>query len=430
MWDMAKKQKQQAGEWRNRIVRTGTAPASEFKANELNWRVHPKAQRDALKGVLSEVGWVTGVITNVTTGNVIDGHARIEEALKLGDETPVPFVEVELSEAEEMKILATLDPLSAMAGADKEQLDALLREVETADAAVMQMLDDLAKVNGLDYGKEGANDADAEPQMDKADELRVKWGVERGQVWQLGEHRLMCGDSTSAEDVARLMGGEKADLLITDPPYGVAYADKNKYLNAVAFGNRIQTPIENDHGDIKETANLLWLPAFSRAFECCCSTASFYLFMPQGGDQMMMMMMMNEAGWMPRHELIWLKNNHVLGRSDYNYKHEPILYGWKRNGTHHYFGGFQTSVLECKKPQNSDLHPTMKPVELVSRLIPNNTKAGEIVYEPFSGSGTTIIACEQLGRKCRAMEISEAYTAVALERWHQATGKTPALLDS
>lgn len=149
MWDMAKKQKQQAGEWRNRIVRTGTAPASEFKANELNWRVHPKAQRDALKGVLSEVGWVTGVITNVTTGNVIDGHARIEEALKLGDETPVPFVEVELSEAEEMKILATLDPLSAMAGADKEQLDALLREVETADAAVMQMLDDLAKANGI-----------------------------------------------------------------------------------------------------------------------------------------------------------------------------------------------------------------------------------------------------------------------------------------
>ena len=146
---MAKKQKQQAGEWRNRIVRTGEAPASEFKANERNWRIHPREQREALRGVLGEVGWVTGVVTNKTTGNVIDGHARIEEALKLGDETPVPFIEVELSEDEEAKILATFDPISAMAVADKEQLDALLREVETGDAAVMQMLDDLAKANGI-----------------------------------------------------------------------------------------------------------------------------------------------------------------------------------------------------------------------------------------------------------------------------------------
>lgn len=146
---MAKKQKQQAGEWRNRIVRTGTAPASEFKANERNWRVHPKAQRDALKGVLSEVGWVQGVVVNRLSGNVVDGHARIEEALKLGDETPVPFVEVELTEDEEAKILATFDPISAMAGADKEQLDNLLRDIETGDAALMQMLDDLAKSNGI-----------------------------------------------------------------------------------------------------------------------------------------------------------------------------------------------------------------------------------------------------------------------------------------
>lgn len=150
MWDMAKKAtKKQAEQWRNRIVRTGTAPASEFKANEKNWRIHPREQREALRGVLSEVGWVTGVITNKTTGNVVDGHARIEEALKQGDDTPVPFIEVELTEDEEAKILATLDPLSAMAVADKEQLDALLRDVQTADAGVMQMLDDLAKANGI-----------------------------------------------------------------------------------------------------------------------------------------------------------------------------------------------------------------------------------------------------------------------------------------
>ena len=273
--------------------------------------------------------------------------------------------------------------------------------------------------------------ADAEPQIDKAEELRQKWNVQSGQMWQLGEHRIICGDCTDRAVVERVMGGEKANMLLTDPPYGVSYADKNKWLNAVAFGNRIQTPIENDHEDIADTAKNLWLPSFSRAFECCCDTSSFYLFMPQGGDQMMMMMMMmNDAGWMPRHELIWVKNNHVLGRADYNYKHEPILYGWKRKGTHKFYGDFQTSVIECNKPHNSDLHPTMKPVELIERLVPNNTQVGEIVYEPFSGSGTTLIACDNLSRKCRAVEISPAYVAVAIQRWVDVTGKEPILLDA
>lgn len=140
---MAKKQTKPASSWRNRITRTGEMPAGEFLANVRNWRTHPKAQREALRGVLSEVGWVTGVIINKTTGAVVDGHARIEEALKLGEQTPVPFIEVELSEDEEAKILASLDPISAMATADKEQLDKLLREVKTADAGLMQMLDEL-----------------------------------------------------------------------------------------------------------------------------------------------------------------------------------------------------------------------------------------------------------------------------------------------
>jgi hypothetical protein len=151
---MAKRQSTQpAQEWRNRIVNTGTRPAGEFMANTKNWRIHPKNQRQALTGVLEEVGWVTGVIVNRTTGAVVDGHARIEEALKLGDDTPVPFIEVELSEEEEAKILATLDPISAMAGADKAQLDALLRDVETSNAAVSQMLADLAVAEGLRCGE-------------------------------------------------------------------------------------------------------------------------------------------------------------------------------------------------------------------------------------------------------------------------------------
>jgi site-specific DNA-methyltransferase (adenine-specific) len=142
---------------------------------------------------------------------------------------------------------------------------------------------------------------------------------------------------------------------------------------------------------------------------------------------MMMMMMMMGAGIEPRHELIWLKNNHVLGRVDYAYKHEPILYAWKEGG-HKFYGDFQTSILEFPKPTKSDLHPTMKPVELIERLVSNSSQMNETVYDPFLGSGTTLMACERLGRRCRAVEISPPYVAVAIERWATMTGKTPVLL--
>ena len=266
-------------------------------------------------------------------------------------------------------------------------------------------------------------------QVDKADELRQKWGVETGQLWKLGEHRLICGDCTDRAVVDAVAFGDRMDLWLTDPPYAVSYADKNRYLNAVAFGNRIQVPIENDHLSLEDAADL-WERAARIALEVCADHAPYYWFACQGGDQMMMMMMrLSEAGWRVRHELIWVKNNHVLGRTDYNYKHEPILYGWKKDGKHRFFGGFQTSVLEFPKPQNSDLHPTTKPVELIERLIANSSQAGEIVLDTFLGSGTTLIACERLGRRCRAVEISPGYVGVALQRWADMTGGAPELVE-
>ncbi len=141
-----------------------------------------------------------------------------------------------------------------------------------------------------------------------------------------------------------------------------------------------------------------------------------------------MMVAMRDSGWQPRHSLIWVKNNHVLGRADYNYKHEPILYAWKEGG-HKFYGGFQTSVLEFDKPTKSDLHPTMKPVELVERLVSNSSQSGEIVLDPFLGSGTTAVACERLGRLGRGIEIAMSYTAVCLERLSD-MGLTPRLADN
>lgn len=285
---------------------------------------------------------------------------------------------------------------------NQDELDALLSELQQQEAP--------------------ADDPGA--QVDRAGELQAKWQVARGQVWRIGKHRLMCGDSTSAEDVARLMGGECVKLVITDPPYGVEYSDKNKFLNAIAPSNRIQTPIEGDYGS-KDDIQAMWKSAFKNMSDVMHPGAVVYCFMPQGGDQMMMMMMMMGAGIEPRHELIWLKNNHVLGRVDYAYKHEPILYAWKEGG-HKFYGDFQTSILEFDKPLKSDLHPTTKPVELVLKLMENSSQRAEAVYDPFCGSGTTLVACEQAGRIGYGMEIAPEYCSVILQRLAD-MGLTPEL---
>lgn len=418
--------------WRNRIVGHGEQAAISFMANPLNWRIHPKAQREALTGVLSEVGWVQSVIVNRTTGNVVDGHARIEEALKLGDETPVPFIEVELSEEEEKQVLLTLDPISAMAAADKQNLDALLQDVSTASSAVADMLTELAEKNGLEYGATiGGELEDVEPQVDRAEELRQKWGVESGQIWQLGEHRLMCGDSTKAEDVERLMNGEKATLIFTDPPYGVSVGAKNRMLNSFQKAGKNLTDIEDDDMSPEELKNRL-LPAFTNIRRVVMSEdCSVFVTAPQNGDlSMMMMMMMREAGLAVRHVLIWKKNapTFSMGRLDYDYQHEPILFTWGKQHKRPMLGKHKTSIWEVDKPRASADHPTMKPVELVENALLNNSDAGDVAFDAYSGSGTTIMACEAQNRRARAIEISPGYVAVALERWSQATGKTPELL--
>lgn len=239
-------------------------------------------------------------------------------------------------------------------------------------------------------------------------------------------HRLMCGDSTSEADVARLMDGKKADLLWTDPPYGVSYADKNAYLNAISRGNHIQSEIKNDHMTADEM-NQFWNKVLVNAYSSLNKKCSYYIASPQGGDLMMMMMMsIIHAGFQLKHMLIWVKNNHVLGRCDYNYKHEPILYGWKKDGTHEFYGNgkCKTSVWEFPKPLKNDLHPTMKPVELVEESILNSTIENNIVLDLFMGSGTTLIAAEKSNRIAFGMELDEHYCSVIIKRWQDYTGQT------
>lgn len=275
-----------------------------------------------------------------------------------------------------------------------------------------------------DWG-EATEEEETQASEDEFDETKddVQTICKRGDIWQLGNHRLMCGDSTDATDVALLMDGAKATLFVTDPPYGVSYSEKNSYLNAIAPANRIQVPIENDNKTEQEMFEL-WKKVFKLAYDNTEEKMSYYCFGAQRGELLLLLLLaLKDSGLQPKHGLVWVKNNHVLGRCDYSYKHEPITYGWKIKGTHEFYGGFKTSVLEFDKPQKSELHPTMKPVPLIAELIGNSSKEGDCVLDLFGGSGTTLIAAEQLRRKCYMMELAPHYCDVIIARWEKFTGE-------
>ena len=237
----------------------------------------------------------------------------------------------------------------------------------------------------------------------------------------------MCGDCRDAD---RLFAGKRYDLLVTDPPYGVSYAAKNEFLNAIAKGNRIQEPIAGDH-QTPEQMSVFWKEAFLAARAHARPGANYYVTGPQGGDLLLLLLLaLRDSGFPLHHMLIWAKNNHVLGRSDYNYKHEPILYGWVEGAGHKFYGGGgETSLWEVDKPLKSEFHPVMKPVELFARAIRNSSLVDEIVYDPFLGSGTTLVAAEQLGRICYGTEIAPGYMGVILER-AAGLGLEPRLLEA
>ena len=213
------------------------------------------------------------------------------------------------------------------------------------------------------------------------------------------------------------MGEAKANLFLTDPPYAVSYIEKNAAVNGGIVKNMVGKEIKNDTQSLEE-AKKIWFAAAKNAHEFTDDQASYLWFACQGGDQMMMMMMIGEAGWKVRHELMWAKDSFVFGRSDYHYQHEPILYGWKKDGTHKFYGDRkQSSVIRGARPRHSDFHPTTKPIELVEYLLRNHTKEGDVVLDLFGGSGTTLLACEKMNRTCYMMELDPMYIKVIQERY-------------
>ena len=252
------------------------------------------------------------------------------------------------------------------------------------------------------------------------DEHEIEAKCKLGDIWQLGRHRLMCGDSTDASQVAKLLGGTNIQLYLTDPPYNVAYG----YDGAATEGHRKDgLVVLNDKMDNDKFEEFL-TNAFNAANANMEKGASFYIFHSDGYSYWFRKALINTVDLELRENLIWVKNSMVLGRQDYQWRHEPCLYGWKKGATHNWFSDRkQTTVMEFDRPTKSVEHPTMKPIPLFAYLIQNSSQEGWNVYDSFGGSGTTIMACEQLDRNGFSMELDPHYCDVIINRWETYTGK-------
>ena len=268
-----------------------------------------------------------------------------------------------------------------------------------------------------DWAKEPDAPADAEPQIDRAAELNKTWGVKSGDLWQVGEHRLLCGDSMKKEDVEWVMGGEKADMVFTDPPYGVAVNTGSK-TDLKARNRRTDGATIKNDAMKPEQFRAFILTVFKEIYPVIKDGGVLYICHAEAlGMDVIFRSTFAEAGFKPAEIIVWVKDVFAFGRQDYHWRHEPIIYGWKEGAAHFFIDDHtQDTVWNIPRPKRSEEHPTMKPVELPQRAIANSSRAGEFIYDPFLGSGTTMVACQNLNRKCRGIEISEAYCAVILQR--------------
>jgi hypothetical protein len=384
--------------WLNRIIGEGEEAPDQLLANPRNWRIHPKAQQDALAGILSEVGWVQRVIVNQRTGHIVDGHLRVALAISR-QEPSVPVVYVDLSEEEERMVLASLDPLAAMAIADSEQLDALLAEVSVSDEALRAMLDGLRS-----EPKAGLTDPDAVPEP-------LEPISKTGDLWVCGDHRLLCGDSTKAEDIERLMVGEKAGAIVSDPPYGMGldtdWSGIRGTGQSLGFKKNVKgkayAPVHGDDSPFDPAPIFtLWAAGVVEVF---LFGADYYAErIPSRTEGSWLVWDKRKEtqadGFGSEFELIWSQGRH------------------KRRILRHEWFGF----LRAGEHGERRTHPTQKPIALIEDII-QQWCGGGIIADPFLGSGTTMIACERLGRRCFGMEIEPRYVDVAVKRWEQFTGK-------
>jgi DNA modification methylase len=421
--------------WANRVLAHGTEPAGKLLPNDSNWRRHNLAQQRALAAAIGEVGLVADVIVNLrgseawgdkkNVKTLVDGHLRAALALQRGERTELPVAYVDLEPDEERLVLATLDPIGAMAEADQAKLGELLASLESQDEQVRALLESIACQQRVELPAAGGLvDPDEVPEAPDEPVTRA------GDLWLLGDHRLLAGDSTKPDEVARLMAGERAVAMICDPPYLTNYQASN---HPQSYANRPATKDKHwdDYIDYESSVafycdflqaaldRALWeRPVVYQWFGTLRSPIVFAAWA--------------QVGLLSHWVVVWHKSRPVLGRVDFLLDYECAMYGWvkgmrpsrDRRPPANTTGVWEIScAIEDGRPE----HPCPKPVSTVSRPITWHTKPGELIYEPFSGSGTAIIAAEQTGRRCYAIELSPAFVDVAVLRWQQFAGKEATL---
>lgn len=397
-----------------------------------NAKLHPREQIEQIKKSIEEYGFDDPIAVD-EHNVIIEGHGRLIAAKELGLNT-VPVIYLRhLTEAQKKAYRIAHNKINMNSGFDMQMLQAELNEILSTEISVEALGFDEAELDEIlqsvedEYSLEDIEETYKEREENNKniydvdeDDFEHDEAVanikeprtQEGDIWILGQHRLICGDSTDEDVIKRLMKGKEADLLLTDPPYNVAYQG----------GTSDKLTIENDDMSDEDFANFL-KSAFAAADGNLRQGGAFYIWHADT-EGLNFRAACKAVEWQVRECLVWVKNTLVLGRQDYHWKHEPCLYGWK-SGKAHYFidDRTQTTVLEYDKPARNAEHPTMKPIPLFAKLIENSTRENETVLDIFGGSGTTLIACEQLNRACRMVELSPLYCDVIVNRWEALTGK-------
>jgi DNA modification methylase len=386
-------------------------PVAKLIPYARNARTHSDEQVAQIAASIAEFGFTNPILVGAD-GVIVAGHGRLAAAQKLAMEM-VPVVVLEhLSPTQRRALVIADNRIAENAGWDETMLRLEMEALQLDDFDMSLTgfdADALAELMAGGGGDDSGNtDDDAVPEV-------LETAISRtGDVWLLGPHRLLCGDSTLEESYAQLLQGEEVDMVFTDPPYNVNYANTAK--DKMRGKNRA---ILNDN--LGDGFYDFLLAALTPTVANC--KGAIYVAM-SSSELDVLQSAFREAGGKWSTFVIWAKNTFTMGRSDYQRQYEPILYGWPEGGKHHWCGDRdQSDVWQIKKPHKNDLHPTMKPVELVERAIRNSSRPGNSVMDPFGGSGTTLIAAEKTGRVARMIELDPKYVDVIVRRWQDWTGK-------
>ncbi len=390
-------------------------PVDKLVPYDKNPRTHSSEQVNQIAASIAEFGFLNPILVDTSAG-IIAGHGRLQAAKQLGL-AHVPVVVLDhLTEAQKRAYVIADNKLALNAGWDEDLLRTEMAALaaENFDMPVIGFSDDeLAALLAEPNTAEGQTDEDAVPE---APETPVS---KPGDLWRLGNHLLLCGDSTVLANVERVLDGALADMVFTDPPYNVDYGntakDKLRGTNRTIMNDNLGDGFERFLYD----ACINMLTVCKGAVYVCMSSSELHTLQKA----------FIEAGGKWSTFVIWAKNTFTLGRADYQRQYEPILYGWKQGNDHFWCGARdQGDVWFVNKPVRNELHPTMKPVELVERAINNSSKSRDIVLDCFGGSGTTLIACEKLNRQCRMIELDPKYADVIVKRWEEFTGRKAELV--